>query len=68
VLQTHILLAAVNAAALVLFREMQPSREESIFLGSVVAALTVLAASVLTRMILEFLGEVKELERRGKAA
>jgi uncharacterized membrane protein YdjX (TVP38/TMEM64 family) len=62
----YFLLVAVNAGASVLFPKMATSRGDRILLGCVVGGLRVLAASVLTRMCLEFLAEVKELERRGR--
>ncbi|MGD1087002.1 MAG: hypothetical protein ABSA47_19885, partial [Verrucomicrobiota bacterium] len=63
----YLLLAAVNAAAWLLAPDWEMSRWDRVFLGCVVGGLTVVGASVLTRMWLQLLAETKELERRGKA-
>jgi hypothetical protein len=63
----YVLLAAVNAASWVLAPELATSRGDRVFFGCIFGGLTVLAASLLTRMWLGLLAEIKELERRGKA-
>ena len=63
----YVLLIAVAAASWVLAPEMATSRGDRIFLGCFVGGLTVVAASLLTRMWLKLLAEIKELESRGKA-
>lgn len=63
----YVLLIAVTAASWVLAPEMATSRGDRIFLGCVFGGLTVVAASVLTRMFLGLLAEIKQLESRGKA-
>src|ERR1017187_4590313 len=60
----YVLLTAVAAASWFLAPEMATSGGDRIFFGCIVGGLTVLAASVLTRMYLRFLAEIKELESR----
>jgi hypothetical protein len=62
----YILLAALNAASWLLAPDWEMSRGDRFFWGCVVGALIVVGASVLTRMWLELLVEIKQLEGRGK--
>jgi len=63
----YALLIGVNAAAWVLAPELATGWGDRIFMGCLFGGLTVLAASLLSRMRLQFLAEIKELESRGKA-
>jgi hypothetical protein len=62
----YVFLIAVNAASWVLAPDMAPERGDRIFFGCIFGGLTVLTASLLTRMCLKLLAEIKELEIRGK--
>jgi hypothetical protein len=61
----YVLLTAITAASWVLAPELASSRGDRILLGCLVGGLTVLAASVLTRMHLEYFDKIRELEKRG---
>ena len=63
----YLLLTAATAASWVVAPEWETSRGDRILDGCLVGGLTVLAASVLTRMCLNLFAEIKELESRGKA-
>jgi hypothetical protein len=60
-----VLLTTVNVASWVVVPEIATSRGGRFFFGCIFSTLTVVAASILTRMCLDFLREIKELESRG---
>jgi hypothetical protein len=64
----YVLLIAVAAALWVVAPEFATEWGNRIFIGCVFGGLTVLAASLLTRMRLEHLAAIELLETREKAA
>jgi len=63
----YAMLIALNATFWIVGPEFRPGWRRTLF-GSVVGTLTVVAASLLTRMRLQYMAAIERLETRGKAA